>query len=60
MRETLCAEVDLTDVVVNVVNQDHYSAVSVAIFGSTHLSNSKPGLTICRTGVTKRYSLVYL
>ena len=43
MRETLYAEVDLTDAVVDLVKQGHYSGVSVAIFGPTHPSNPKPG-----------------
>ena len=43
MRETLYAEVDLTDVVVNLVKQGHYSGISFAIFGPTHPSNPKPG-----------------
>ena len=43
MRETLYAEVDLTDAVVDLVKQGHYSAVSVVIFGPTHPSNPKPG-----------------
>ena len=43
MRETLYAEVDLTDAVVDMVKQGHYSGVSVAIFGPTHPSNPKPG-----------------
>ena len=43
MRETLYTEVDLTDAVVNLVNQGHYSDVSVAIFGPTHPGNPKPG-----------------
>ena len=43
MRETLYAEVDLTDAVVDLVKKGHYSGVSVAIFGPTHPSNPKPG-----------------
>ena len=43
MCETLYAEVDLTDAVVNLVKQGHYSGVSVAILGPTHPSNPKPG-----------------
>ena len=43
MRETLYAEVDLTDAVVNLMKQGHHSGVSVAIFGPTHPSNPKPG-----------------
>ena len=43
MRETLYAEVDLTDAVVDLVRQGHCSGVSVAIFGPTHPSNPKPG-----------------
>ena len=43
MRETLYAEVDLTDAVVDLVKQDHYSGISVPIFGPTHPSNPKPG-----------------
>ena len=43
MHETLYAEVDLTDAVVDLVKQGHYSGVSVAIFGPTHPSNPKPG-----------------
>ena len=43
MRETLYAEVDLTDAVVDLVKQGHYSGVTVAIFGPTHPSNPKPG-----------------
>ena len=43
MREMLFAEFDLTDAVVNLMKQGHYSGVSVAIFGPTHPSNSKPG-----------------
>ncbi len=43
MRETLYAEVDPTDVVVDMVKQGHYSGVSVAIFEPTHPSNPKPG-----------------
>ena len=60
IRETLYAEVDLTAAVVHLVKQGHYSGVSVAIFGPTHPSNLKPGIPICRTGVTKRHSLVHL
>ena len=33
MRETLYAEVDLTDAVVDLVKQGHYLGVSIAIFG---------------------------
>ena len=33
MRETLFAEVDLTDAVVDLVKQGHYLGVSIAIFG---------------------------
>ena len=43
MREALYAEVDLTDAVVALVKQGHYSGVSVAIFGPTHPNNPKPG-----------------
>ena len=43
MHETLYAEVDLTDAVVDLVKQGHYSGVSVAIFSPTHPSNPKPG-----------------
>ena len=43
MRETLYAEVDLTDAVVDLVKQEHYSGVSVAIIGPMHPSNPKPG-----------------
>ena len=43
MRETLYAEVDLTDSVVDLVKQGHHSGVSVAIFWPTHPSNPKPG-----------------
>ena len=42
MRETLYTEVDLTEAVVRLVKQGHYSGVSVAIFGPTHPSNPKP------------------
>ncbi len=43
MCVTLYAEVYLTDAVVDLVKQDHYSGVSVAIFGPMHPSNPKPG-----------------
>ena len=43
MRETLYAEVDLTDAVVDIVKRGYYSVISVAIFGPTHPSNPKPG-----------------
>ena len=43
MRETLYAEVDLADAVVDLVKQGHCSDVSVAIFGPTYPSNPKPG-----------------
>ena len=43
IRETLYAEVDLTDAVVDLVKQGHYSGVPAAIFGPTHPSNPKPG-----------------
>ena len=43
MRETLYAEVDLTDAVVDLVKPGHYPGVSVAIFGPTYPSNPKPG-----------------
>ena len=43
MHETLYAEVDLTDAIVDLVKQGHYSGVSVAILGLTHPSNPKPG-----------------
>ena len=43
MCETLYAEVDLTDAVVDLVKQGRYSGVSVAIFGPTHPSDPKPG-----------------
>ena len=43
MCETLYAEVDLTDAVVNLVKQGHYSGVSVAILGPTYPNNPKPG-----------------
>ena len=43
MRKTFYAEVDLTNAVVNLVKQGHYSGVSVAIFGPKHLSNPKTG-----------------
>ena len=60
MRETLYAEVDLTDAVVNLMKQGHYSGVSVAIFGPTHPAIRNRAITICRTGVTKRHSLGHL
>ena len=42
MRKTFCAEVDLTGAVVGLVKRGHYSGVSVTIFGTTYLGNSKP------------------
>ena len=43
MREMLYAEIDLADAVVDLVEQGHYSGISVAIFGPTHPSNPKAG-----------------
>ena len=43
MHETLYAEVDLSGAVVDMVKQCHCSGVSVAVFGPTHPSNTKPG-----------------
>ena len=47
MRETLYAEVDLTDAIVNLVKQGHYSGVSVAIFraDASEQSETKPSLS---------------
>ena len=61
MCETLYAEVDLADTVVDMVKQGHYSGVSVAIFEPTHPSNTRNRtITIRRIGVTKRHSLGHL
>ena len=46
MHETLYAEVDLTDAVVDLVKPGHYPGVPVAIFGPTHPGNPKPGHTL--------------
>ena len=43
MCETLYAEVDLTDAVMDMVKRGRYSGASVAIFGPTHPSDPKPG-----------------
>ena len=42
MHETLYAEVDLSDAVVDLVKQGHYSVISVAVFALTHPDNPKP------------------
>ena len=42
MHETLYTEADLTDAVVNLVKQGHYSVISVAVFALTHPGNPKP------------------
>ena len=55
------SQVDLSDPVVALVKQGHYSGVSVAIFGPTHLKQSENRtITIFRTRVTERHSLGHL
>ena len=53
MRETLYAEIDLTDAVVALVKQGHYS-------GRRARAIPNRAITISRTGVTKRHSLGHL
>ena len=45
MRETLYAEVDLTDAVMNLMKQGHYSGVSVAIADASEQSQTGPSLS---------------
>ena len=45
MRETLYAEVNLTDAVMNLMKQGHYSGVSVAIADASEQSQTGPSLS---------------
>ena len=55
MCETLYAEVDLIETVVGLVKQDHYSGVSVAIFGPTQRRRAPPVLPVALPVAPERF-----